>query len=128
MNERQIEAVNYVKKEGNIKNKIYRDIFDVSKRTTTSDLTELVELGILNISEHNAVISRLNPGEIKREDIPKYERFSIRELFFVPFHLQPIRLLCKKKSSSTTPSMTVFHMLSRSEYLCISNISQENIK
>ena len=63
MNERQIEAVNYVKKEGNIKNKIYRDIFDVSKRTATSDLTELVEMGILNISEHNAVMSRLNPGE-----------------------------------------------------------------
>jgi len=63
LNERQIEAVNYVKNEGNIKNKIYRDIFDVSKRTATSDLTELVELGILNICEHNAVISRLNPRE-----------------------------------------------------------------
>ncbi|MFO8108949.1 MAG: hypothetical protein R6U17_00260 [Thermoplasmata archaeon] len=47
LNERQIEAVKYVKKEGNIKNKIYRDFFDVSKRTATSDLTELVEMGIL---------------------------------------------------------------------------------
>ncbi len=49
LNERQIEAVKYVKKEGKINNKIYRDIFDVSKRTATSDLTELVEMGILKM-------------------------------------------------------------------------------
>jgi len=47
LNERQIEAVKYVKKEGNIKNKKYRDLFDVSKRTAAYDLTELVEIGIL---------------------------------------------------------------------------------
>ena len=47
LNERQIEAVKYVKKEGNIKNKKYRDLFDVSKRTAAYDLTELVDIGIL---------------------------------------------------------------------------------
>ncbi len=47
LNDRQIEAVKYVKKEGNIKNKKYRDIFEVSKRTAAYDLSELVEMGIL---------------------------------------------------------------------------------
>lgn len=32
------------------------------------------------LSEHIAVMSRLHPGEIRREDIPEYGRFSIREL------------------------------------------------
>lgn len=32
------------------------------------------------IREHIAVMSRLNPGEIRREDIPEYGTFSIREL------------------------------------------------
>jgi len=32
------------------------------------------------ISEHIAIMSRLLPGEIRREDIPEYGRFSIREL------------------------------------------------
>jgi len=33
LNERQIEAVMFVKKEGKITNRKYRDLFKVSKRT-----------------------------------------------------------------------------------------------
>ena len=32
------------------------------------------------IIEHIAVMSKLQPGEIRREDIPEYGKFSIREL------------------------------------------------
>jgi len=43
LNERQIKAVNYVKEKGKITNKDYRELFDVSKRTVTNDLEELVQ-------------------------------------------------------------------------------------
>lgn len=47
LNERQIEAVKFVREKNSIKNKEYRELFDVSKRTATSDLSELAEKGIL---------------------------------------------------------------------------------
>jgi ATP-dependent DNA helicase RecG len=47
LNERQIKAISYIKKEGNITNKKYQQINNVSKRTATYELSELVEKGIL---------------------------------------------------------------------------------
>jgi ATP-dependent DNA helicase RecG len=42
LNERQIKAVLYVKENGKITNKEYQEINEVSKRTATNELTELV--------------------------------------------------------------------------------------
>lgn len=46
MNERQIEAVAYVKKNGSINNLVYQQINDIGKTTATEDLQMLVEKGI----------------------------------------------------------------------------------
>jgi ATP-dependent DNA helicase RecG len=43
LNERQVKAVLYVKEKGKITNGEYQEINDVSKRTATSDLSELVQ-------------------------------------------------------------------------------------
>jgi len=43
LNARQIRAVQYVKEKGKITNKEYQEINDVSKRTATNDLSDLVE-------------------------------------------------------------------------------------
>ena len=43
LNERQIKAVLYVKKEGKITNKEYQKIANVKERTSTKDLSELVD-------------------------------------------------------------------------------------
>jgi ATP-dependent DNA helicase RecG len=43
LNERQIKAVLYVKEKGRITNAEYQEINNVSKRTATNDLSELVE-------------------------------------------------------------------------------------
>ena len=43
LNERQIKAVMYVKKEGKITNKKYQSLYNVSKRTATNDLDEIVQ-------------------------------------------------------------------------------------
>ncbi len=47
LNERQIRAIEYVKKQGKIKNNEYQKLNNVSKRTATNDLRELVEKNIL---------------------------------------------------------------------------------
>lgn len=47
LNERQIKAVMYVKKEGKITNKEYRTLFGGSDRTALRDLTGLCKKGIL---------------------------------------------------------------------------------
>ncbi len=43
INERQIKAVLYTKENSRISNKEYQSINNVSKRTATNDLTELVD-------------------------------------------------------------------------------------
>lgn len=43
LNERQLKAVMYVKGFGEITNKIYQELCDVSKATATRDLTELID-------------------------------------------------------------------------------------
>jgi len=43
LNERQIKAVLFVKDKGRITNKEYQELNQVSKRTATNDLSELVE-------------------------------------------------------------------------------------
>jgi ATP-dependent DNA helicase RecG len=50
-NNRQIEAVKYVKKNGKITNKEYQGILKVSRITATRDLTDLVTKSILKSSE-----------------------------------------------------------------------------
>ena len=46
LNERQIKAVSYVVNKQAITNKEYMELFNISKRTATSDLSDLVEQGI----------------------------------------------------------------------------------
>lgn len=50
LNERQIKAVLYVKKENKITNREYMAIFSISKASATRDLTDLVERNIFGIS------------------------------------------------------------------------------
>lgn len=51
LNERQVKAVMYVKEHGKITNKEYQEINQISNRTATSDLKELVEkFNILKMS------------------------------------------------------------------------------
>ena len=42
LNARQVKAVSYMKEKGKITNAEYQEINNVSKRTATNDLTELV--------------------------------------------------------------------------------------
>ena len=51
LNDRQVEAVEYVKKNGKITNKEYQALLKVSRMTATRDLTKLVEKNILQSSE-----------------------------------------------------------------------------
>lgn len=51
LNQRQIKAVLYVKEKGKITNKEYQEINDISSRTATNELKELVEkFGIMGMS------------------------------------------------------------------------------
>lgn len=51
LNERQIQAVGFVKENGKITNSEYQSNYKVARNTATRDLTELVEKGILRSSE-----------------------------------------------------------------------------
>jgi ATP-dependent DNA helicase RecG len=46
LNEREIKAVMFVKKEGKITNKIYQELFDVSRQTATRELSNITQKGI----------------------------------------------------------------------------------
>jgi len=50
LNDRQIEAVEYVKRNGKITNKNYQEMSDTSKKTSSRDLRELVDKKILKSS------------------------------------------------------------------------------
>jgi len=47
LNERQIRAMDYVIKRGFIRNKEYTSLNNVSRKTSTMDLTQLVTKGLL---------------------------------------------------------------------------------
>jgi len=47
LNERQIKAVSYIREKGSITNREYQQMFDVSKRTASTDLANLVKTGVL---------------------------------------------------------------------------------
>lgn len=47
LNERQFNAVRYIKQQGQISNQIYQKINNITKRTASRDLTELVAFGVL---------------------------------------------------------------------------------
>ena len=49
INGRQQKAVDYIRLHGNISNKMYQEINNVSKPTATRDLQKLVSLGIIAI-------------------------------------------------------------------------------
>lgn len=50
LNARQIKAIQYVKKRGKITNKEYQEINDISNRTATNELKELVDkFGLLGM-------------------------------------------------------------------------------
>lgn len=51
LNERQQQALEFVKENGRITNKEYQEQFDVSRITATRDLIDLVEQKILKSSE-----------------------------------------------------------------------------
>jgi ATP-dependent DNA helicase RecG len=50
LNERQIKAVEFVKAHGRISNKDYQELNNISKKTASRDLSELVSLNILKSS------------------------------------------------------------------------------
>jgi len=70
LNERQIKAVLYVKREGEITNKKYQEINNVSKRTATNDLAELVRLNIFlqvgTTGKGTKYVLNMNPQRGKR--------------------------------------------------------------
>ncbi|MCM2465943.1 hypothetical protein DIC75_06375 [Methanoculleus sp. CWC-02] len=47
LNERQIAAVYYLKKEGSISNPVYQQLNNAKKATATRDLKAMVQTGIL---------------------------------------------------------------------------------
>ena len=47
LNDRQIIAVLYIKKNGNVTNKKYRELFQISNKTAYLELSDIVELGLL---------------------------------------------------------------------------------
>ena len=50
LNERQVKAVEFIKENGKITNKVYKELIkDISRITATRDLTNLVEKGILKM-------------------------------------------------------------------------------
>jgi len=51
LNERQKKAIEYVKEHGSITNKNFRLLFDISKRTASRDLADLVKKNILAPSD-----------------------------------------------------------------------------
>ena len=50
LNERQVKAIMFVKKEGKITNKEYRNMFKVSTATAKRELQDLVKKGIYRTS------------------------------------------------------------------------------
>lgn len=61
LNNRQIEAVFYIKENKQITNSVYRSIFNVSEKTAFRDFEKLVELGILKKEgERKGTVYKLN--------------------------------------------------------------------
>ena len=68
LNERQIKAMDYVVKKGSISNKEYTSLNNISRKTATIDLTQLVTKGLL-----------IRVGEGKREiryTLPNYAKIT----------------------------------------------------
>jgi ATP-dependent DNA helicase RecG len=51
LNDRQVRAVLYTKEHKKITNKIYQDLFNVSRNTASNDLQELVRATLLASNE-----------------------------------------------------------------------------
>ncbi len=65
LNERQVKAVIHVKESVRIANSEYQGLFEVSKRTATNDLDELVQKGLF---EKTGTRGRGTVYEIKKGD------------------------------------------------------------
>ncbi|MFN3300870.1 MAG: ATP-binding protein [Sediminibacterium sp.] len=50
LNDRQLNSLNYIRKNGKISNKEYRDLNNCSRNTASNDLVEMVEKGFLEAS------------------------------------------------------------------------------
>ena len=50
LNERQLNAVKYVKEHGQISNQVYQDLNKTTKRTASRDLADLVSHGVFQKS------------------------------------------------------------------------------
>lgn len=77
LNERQIKAVVYVKKNGNITNKEYQEVCNTSERTISRDLAEMVSSGLfeqIGITGKGTAYSlrrqRCHNGAIKKPKTP----------------------------------------------------------
>jgi len=47
LNERQIKALEYVKKQGNITNRGYQEVNNISRNTASAELKAMIKAGIL---------------------------------------------------------------------------------
>ncbi len=66
LNERQIRAMNYIVKKGSISNKEYISLNNVSRKTATTDLKQLVSDGLLiRIGEGKRKIQYILPDYAK---------------------------------------------------------------
>ncbi|MDD3860836.1 MAG: ATP-binding protein [Bacteroidales bacterium] len=65
LNDRQINAVLFIKEKGKISNKDYQEINNVSKRTATTELTELTERHkvVLKVGKSGAGVSYVKIGQ-----------------------------------------------------------------
>jgi ATP-dependent DNA helicase RecG len=63
LNNRQLQAVNFVKQKGKITNKEYQELNETSDRTALRDLEKLTELGVfLKDGEKKGTFYKLKPG------------------------------------------------------------------
>lgn len=67
LNERQIAAVRYLKREGSISNQEYRQLNNAMKATATRDLTAMVQIGILRKEGTSGPAVRYSLTYITRE-------------------------------------------------------------
>ena len=63
LNERQIKAVLYVKEKGKITNSEYQTLNEISERTASRELEELMKLSVLKrIGDKKATLYKLDFG------------------------------------------------------------------
>jgi len=83
LNERQIRAMDYVIKRGFIRNKEYTSLNNVSRKTSTMDLTQLVTKGLLlSVGEGNGTVK----NKMKKSEKPLKENLGPKCEFYYEEH------------------------------------------